>query len=76
MSKDENGGNEDIGRFVISNKEIEYKNILNYNIKKFNNNVSILEIITENKNYKINASKQMVEAFLIAYEKNNGPKVY
>lgn len=68
--------NEDIGRVVISNKEIEYKNILNYNIKKFNNNVSILEIITENKNYKINASKQMIEAFLIAYEKNNGPKVY
>lgn len=68
--------NENTFNLVYLDKEIEYKNILNYNIKKFNNNVSILEIITENKNYKINASKQMVEAFLIVYQKNNGPKVY
>lgn len=68
--------NEDTGRLVYLDKEIEYKSISTYNLKKISNTVSILEIITENKAYKINASKQMVKVFLKAYEKNKVLKVY
>ncbi|SHO52982.1 hypothetical protein [Anaerocolumna xylanovorans] len=58
------------------NKEFELQTIINYNIENKTASVFLLELITEERSYKVTASRYMTEGFQKAYSKEVGLKVY
>lgn len=60
----------------VYDKELELQKIRNYNIEKKTTSVLLLELVTEERSYKVTASKYMAESFRKAYIKEVGLRVY